>query len=254
MRRSNLNTLSYYRSTEWQQFLAAINNLFTFIRFRQADFTDGWWLHWKRYIRIIPQIHLPGSRNLRENRTDHHFTEQKNHFHSHRRQKQVKWTTVYTCYYANYILQHMEDLLSRNMRWSMYYVQFHENTFKWYLNLLLTGWSLIIRWETFCWHPPTFFSSDFGHVTPPLSFACHVTVRWCCRRRGGCACLCHGWGWGIWIVSGLLLGRLSGTSCYRGLQSWCSGSLPCVYYTPTGDESFRCSLGLCLRARSVSPM
>ena len=53
-----------------------------------------------------------------------------------------------------------------------------------------------------------------------------------CRLRGGCACLCHGWGWGIWIGSGLLLGRLSGTTCYRGLQSWCSGSIHCVYYTP----------------------
>ena len=103
---------------------------------------------------------------------------------------------------------------------------------KWYLNLLLTGWSLILRWEAFSWHPPTFFSSDFGNVTPGLSCACHVTVRWCCRRRGGCACVCHGWGWGIWIVSGLLIGRLSGTTCYRGLQSWCSGSLPCVYYSP----------------------
>ena len=35
-------------------------------------------------------------------------------------------------------------------------------------------------------HPPSFFSSDFGDVTPPLSCTCHVTVRWCCRRRGGC--------------------------------------------------------------------
>ena len=104
-------------------------------------------------------------------------------------------------------------------------------------------------------HPPSFFSSDFGHVTPPLSCACHVTVRWCCRRSGGFACLCHGWGWGIWTVSGLLLGRLSGTTCYRGLQSW--WSTWCLLYPiwwPTGDESFWRSLSLCLRARSVSPM
>ena len=53
----------------------------------------------------------------------------------------------------------------------------------------------------FSWHPPVFFSSDLGHVTPPLSCACHVTVRLCCRQRGGCAGLCHGWGWGIWLCS-----------------------------------------------------
>ena len=44
----------------------------------------------------------------------------------------------------------------------------------------------------FSWHPPVFFSSDLGHVTPPLSCACHVTVRLCCRQRGGCAGLCLG--------------------------------------------------------------
>ena len=59
----------------------------------------------------------------------------------------------------------------------------------------------------------------FKPITHRVKFDSHVTVRWCYRRRGGCACLCHGWGWGIWIVSGLLLGRLSGTTCYRGLQS-----------------------------------
>ena len=55
----------------------------------------------------------------------------------------------------------------------------------------------------------------------------------------------------FYFISGLLLGRLSGTTCYRVLQSWCSGSLPCACYTPiwwpTGDESFWYSL----RARSV---
>ena len=77
-------------------------------------------------------------------------------------------------------------------------------------------------------HPPSFFSSDFGHVTPPLSCACHVNLRSCCRRS--CACLCHGCGWAGGY--GLLLGRLSGTTCYGGQQSWYSGSLPCAYYTP----------------------
>ena len=94
----------------------------------------------------------------------------------------------------------------------------------------------VFKREAFWWHPPYFISSEFGHVTPQLSCTCHLTVIWCCRRRGGFACLCHGWGCGIWIVSGLLLGRLSGTACYRGLQYWCSGSLPCVYYTPCGGQ------------------
>ena len=31
-------------------------------------------------------------------------------------------------------------------------------------------------------HPPSFISSDFGHVTPPLSCACHITV---CVVDGG---------------------------------------------------------------------
>ena len=70
-------------------------------------------------------------------------------------------------------------------------------------------------------------------MTPPLSSACQVTVQGCCRQMGCCACLCPlGWGWVIWIGSRLLLGRLSGTTCYHGLQSWCSGSQHCVYYTP----------------------
>ena len=83
--------------------------------------------------------------------------------------------------------------------------------------------------EAFWWHAPSFISSEFGHVTPPLS-------RGCCRQRGGCDCLCHGWVWGIWTGSGLFLGRLYGTNCYCGLESWCSGSLPCAYYTPYGGQ------------------
>ena len=116
--------------------------------------------------------------------------------------------------------------LSRKMHSANTWVP-HEIVFK-----LITHRVKFLKRVAFWRHPPSFFSSDFGHVTPPLSCKCHVAVRWCCRRRGGCACLCDGWGWRIWIVSGLLLGRLSGTTCYRGLQSWCSGCLPCAYYTP----------------------
>ena len=67
----------------------------------------------------------------------------------------------------------------------------------------------VLKQEAFWWHPPSFISSDFGHMTPPLSCMCQLTVRGCWRRRGGCACLCHGWGWGIWIWSGVLPRRLS---------------------------------------------
>ena len=60
------------------------------------------------------------------------------------------------------------------------------------LNVLLTRFAGFFWRVAFSWHPPVFFSSDFGHVTTPLSCACHVTVRSCCGQRGGCAGLCHG--------------------------------------------------------------
>ena len=53
---------------------------------------------------------------------------------------------------------------------------------KLYLNVLLTSFAFFWR-VAFSWHPPVFFSSYFGHVTPPLSCACHVTVRSCCRQK-----------------------------------------------------------------------
>ena len=106
-------------------------------------------------------------------------------------------------------------------------VMYHEIVFK-----RITHKFCIFCRVAFSWHPPVFFSSDLGHVTPPLSCACHVTVRLCCRQRGGCAGLCLGWGWGIWIWSRSPLERLFGTTCYHGRQSWCSGSLTRDCYTP----------------------
>ena len=57
----------------------------------------------------------------------------------------------------------------------------HETVF----NILFTR--EVFKRDAFWWHPPSFISSDFGHVTPPLSCACHVTVRGCCRRSSICS-------------------------------------------------------------------
>ena len=84
------------------------------------------------------------------------------------------------------------------------------------LNLNVLHTMFFFQRVAFSWHPPVFFSSDCGHVTPPLSSACHVTVRSCCRQRGvvPASVTVEGGGSGS-----ELLDRLSGTTCYHGLQS-----------------------------------
>ena len=70
--------------------------------------------------------------------------------------------------------------LGTSVVWFQCVLWSYKITMNLYLNGLLTSFAYFWR-VSFSWHPPVLFSSDFGHVTPPLSSACHVTVRSCCR-------------------------------------------------------------------------